>query len=292
MQVPRFWKKASAKVQGSHGKPWTLPRWGWSSSSESEAASMADQRASETERRWAGGQPKGDNAYQAGFYDDLPPREEIIDEITDASNQTIAIVSRNSYGSLVLNTDRMLMIDVDLPHRPSPGAGIVGSIMQMFASKPAAKAAGPENEIPENIRSPLNNSRNSFRVYKTAAGWRLIMTDPAIDGLSNMALEIMQQFPVDPQYMKLCKRQKTCRARLTPKSWRVGLDRLRVRFPYTSEKEQAVMDSWSKKYLKAIEGHATCRLVLGHNAPVAAELLPLVELHDQLSGVDSESPLA
>ncbi len=292
MQIPRFWKRAAAKVTGHDGKPWKLPRWGWSANSAVEAETMAETRARNTEQKWTAGRFQPTNWYQPGFYEDLPPREEIIDEVADSLGNTQALVTRNAYGSLVLNTDRMLIIDVDQPQNPNAVGSLIKKAIGVFFSRAAPPAEIPQNVLPQNLREALNQSTRQFRVYQTAAGWRLIMCDAAIGAVDKASLEIMRQFPVDQQYLRLCERQKTCRARLTPKSWRVGLERPRYRYPFDSAPEKASMAKWSDSYLKAIEGHATCRLLEGHDLPIAPELAQLIELHDQLSGVDSEAPLA
>ena len=49
-----------------------------------------------------------------GYYD-RPPREEIVREIAGASGQTDAMLTRNSYSALVLNTPRLMFIDIDIP---------------------------------------------------------------------------------------------------------------------------------------------------------------------------------
>jgi hypothetical protein len=202
------------------------------------------------------------------------------------------LVTRNAYGSLVLNTDRMLMIDVDQPPKSGPAANIIKNVFRMFSGKAEPPPAESGHGLPTNLREALDHSNRAFRVYQTAAGWRLILCDSAIAAVDNSSLEIMRQFPVDPQYLKLCERQKTCRARLTPKSWRVGLDRPRYRYPYESPRVESAMAEWSANYLKAIDGHRTCRLLEGGDLKIAPELVSMIELHDQLSGVDSDAHLA
>ena len=61
------------------------------------------------------------------------------------------------------------------------------------------------------------------RVYKTCAGYRGLVTHATFDPTADATLDLMRQFRCDPQYVTLCKRQESFRARLTPKGWRCKL---------------------------------------------------------------------
>ena len=52
---------------------------------------------------------------RGGYYPNRPFREQIIRELKDAAGQTSAVITRNAYGCLVLNTARMMFVDIDLP---------------------------------------------------------------------------------------------------------------------------------------------------------------------------------
>ena len=73
-----------------------------------------------------------------GYFDN-PPREEIIEEITGEDGGTIATVTRNRMGSLILNTDGLMFIDVDTESASSePSGGILSrlaSLLNRFGSQ-------------------------------------------------------------------------------------------------------------------------------------------------------------
>src|SRR5690606_9636613 len=62
---------------------------------------------------------------------DRPPREEILREIPGDGQQAIAVVTRNSYGVQVLNTQNLMFIDVDIPPE-SAISGISRSLGKLF----------------------------------------------------------------------------------------------------------------------------------------------------------------
>jgi len=68
-----------------------------------------------------------------------------------------------------------------------------------------------------------NKPEWGVRIYKTAAGYRGIVTHALFDPTDPETLRLMEQFACDPQYVRLCKRQESFRARITPKGWRCGL---------------------------------------------------------------------
>ncbi|MCL2743078.1 MAG: hypothetical protein FWE67_04435 [Planctomycetaceae bacterium] len=72
------------------------------------------------------------------------------------------------------------------------------------------------------------------RIYKTAAGYRGIVTHALFDPTDPETLKLMERFECDPQYIRLCKRQESFRARITPKGWRCGLwpDKLPQHFQF------------------------------------------------------------
>src|ERR1017187_2083814 len=107
MNFPPFW------ARGASGD---FSCWLWSSNSVAEAQSLADQAAQQLAGRFEHGDfpPK-----HGGYYPDCPFREPVIQEIKNDVGETAAVITRNSYGCLVLNTARVMFVDVDLPE-PKP----------------------------------------------------------------------------------------------------------------------------------------------------------------------------
>ena len=48
-------------------------------------------------------------------YAERPLREEIVEELRTPRGEFVGVVTRNSYGSLVLNASQAMFVDVDLP---------------------------------------------------------------------------------------------------------------------------------------------------------------------------------
>jgi hypothetical protein len=59
-----------------------------------------------------------------GYYPNRPGRELVLEEIKNAAGELLAVVTRNSYGCRVLNTARVMFVDVDLAaRRPASRSG-------------------------------------------------------------------------------------------------------------------------------------------------------------------------
>ncbi len=55
------------------------------------------------------------------YYLDRPMREPVLREVKKDNGELAAVVTRNSYGCLVLNTARVMFVDVDLPELKPEG---------------------------------------------------------------------------------------------------------------------------------------------------------------------------
>src|SRR5712692_10909752 len=79
-----------------------------------------------------------------------------------------AVVTRNGYGSLVLNADRAMFVDVDLPR---------ASFASRFGAWLGVARHRPEAETLARLKTVLASvSGSSFRIYRTAAGFRVLAT--------------------------------------------------------------------------------------------------------------------
>lgn len=281
MEVPRFWARAWATVPARDGHgTWRLLRWGWSAESQADAQARAEAARERSERLWRQDQPDFiSRSYEE--YAARPPREEILEELTDDAGKLMGLVTRNAYGAMILNTDRLLMIDVDGPETPP------------WWQQAWQKLRGRPGRLSERLDQALReNGPERFRVYRTAAGWRLLEVAQPAAGVGPRSLATLQRFPVDPHYLRLCRRQQTFRARLTPKPWRCNSPRPPVGFPRQDGEAVAEFAAWLAHYHQAIAGYRTAELTSGQENPVHADLRLLVELHDRLCGVDRSGPLA
>jgi hypothetical protein len=132
MNFPQFW---------AQGKSGDFFCWRWSSQSIAEAQSIANQAAQQLADRFRAGNypPK-----QGGYYPNRPFREEVMQEIKNDTGETAAVVTRNSYGCLVLNTARVMFVDIDLPE-PKPSGGLFS---RLFGKpKPAVPVISQDEAI-------------------------------------------------------------------------------------------------------------------------------------------------
>src|SRR5687768_18009586 len=109
MQVPSFW--AEARVQHrERGRQVTVRRFGWSDDSVAEAQLHAELRAADALKRILAGEdlPRRDHKVTYGGAEGLPIREEVV------ARSGSAVLTRNGYGALCLNTPDALFVDVDL----------------------------------------------------------------------------------------------------------------------------------------------------------------------------------
>lgn len=282
MQIPRFWAQVSDTVQGQDGKPLDLKCWGWSTDDIHEART----RASEAFERLLARVRSGSGMESRYSYGNRPLREEIIREVS-ADGSPSAIISRNSYGALILNTARVMFIDVDVPQEPPPPKGLFGLFRGKKADKP-----DPAETVLQNLRRELEGY-GSFRVYRTAAGYRVLATDPLFEPANADVEQLMERVGADPAFVKLCRAQRSFRARLTPKPWRCNQPRPPVVFPRQDPQSQNQFQSWLNEYDSACFSWSTCRFVeeIGPGN-VHEEARPLLDLHDEYTKPDSSLPLA
>jgi hypothetical protein len=112
MHFPQYWAKGEWRGRDRNGDPIMRDAWGWSDRSETEARARAEERARRLAENW----PFPDEHARASYgYPDRPLREPVLRTIPVDPAAGEAIVTRNSYGCEVLNTERVLFIDVDLP---------------------------------------------------------------------------------------------------------------------------------------------------------------------------------
>ena len=276
MQIPRHWARVKGATEDPSGKPYALSVWGWSANSKAEAAQVAERRLAEARARIGRGAPR----HEAYFYGKTPLREEIVRAIGGDGS---AVVTRNRYGALVLNAARVPFIDVDLPE--SGGLGL----RALFGKRPDPAAA-----VLDRVREACARARGaSFRIYRTAAGFRVLATDLTLDPQSARAEELLAGFGADPFFTKLCKLQASFRARLTPKPWRCGCLSPSTPYPREDAGAQRKHEAWRSEYEAAIRSKATCSLVesVGFGR-TSEEARAIVDEHDRVCRVGETLPLA
>ena len=280
MEIPRYWKMVSGTFPDNQGTPTQLVVWG---GGEDDAAAEQDGRT-RIERQAARlktGQPL-DRFYE---YSVRAVREQIIqsfDAVDGNPAAPVAVVTRNGYGALVLNTSNMLFLDIDFEVKLS-------SLVRGLFSKQT-----PEQLRLDQLKRVLESHRDGqFRIYRTAAGLRVIGLGRTYDPAGREAEDLMKATGTDRSFVRLCKVQKCFRARLTPKPWRCGVPRPWIRYPYRTSEEAEAMRSWVEDYEKQASHYATCQFIgaVGNPMPVGDEQI-LLDLHDQITRAESGLSLA
>ena len=281
MNFPKFWARGTFQ---------DFSCWRWSFQSLAEAQSFAEQAARQLAERYRRGPwPPKDGG--GNYYPDRPAREQILREINDARGLS-AVVTRNSYGSQVLNTARVMFVDIDLPEPPRPKFRF---LKILFGRQPPAPPdRKPENDALARVETwTRDNEQWGWRAYRTRSGLRLLATQGTVEAESPTTDQIFEAMGADPLYRKLCKSQKCFRARLTPKPWRCEFGGGNPpRWPWDAREEKK-FHKWEAKYNEASAEWATCEFVrqIG-STMVHPEVQSIIQLHDEATKVGSNLPLA
>ena len=184
MNFPQFW------ARGFSGD---FSCWRWSANNVAEAQSLADQAAQQLADRFAHGDfpPK-----HGGYYPNRPFREPVIQQIKNDAGEVSAVITRNSYGCLVLNTARVMFVDVDLPEPKSPGL-----FSRLFGKSSAAKPVVTESSAIGKVETwTRNNPDWGWRIYRTRAGLRLLATHALFDPEAAASGGVFDALGADPLY--------------------------------------------------------------------------------------------
>jgi hypothetical protein len=287
MKFYKYWAPDEAQVKAG-SRSWTLRAYGGSNQSLDDARRRAREVAERAASAISAGRPPADYDYA-----ERPLREEIIEEIS-AGDETIAVITRNSYGSLILNTSQAMFVDVDYPLN-SNGAGdtaTLGGALKSFWGRltgQSAKQSPPAPSQDEALLARFNKVTNShaglgIRVYRTAAGYRLLATSRPYDPMSSEVETLLSDFGSDALYTRLCKAQQSFRARLTAKYWRCGAAKPPLRYPWTNTEEESKYRQWEQAYHERANHFAVCSHIANLGDPaVCDEVAPVMELHDRLT---------
>jgi hypothetical protein len=297
MKLARYWTRGQGEVIDPSGERIRVVARGWSD----ESLEQARIRAGEIARRVAQriiSNPGQKNQYD---YGDRPLPEPVIRQFNAS-----AVVTRNSYGALVLNADNLMFIDVDkedmqAPSAASTGGGggleeVLSGIFSLFGKQAPAVPAPPRQAPPtvlDTIRRVAERHSLSGRVYKTAAGHRVLITNTPFKAGTDATEKLLNEFGADRMYMRLCRVQESFRARLTPKPWRCDFRKPPVEFPFETARDEAAFREWEAEYNSRAADYATCRFLSAVGSGVVAPGLDeLIRYHDQETRATSGLPLA
>ncbi|MBI5034414.1 MAG: hypothetical protein HZB51_28150 [Chloroflexi bacterium] len=268
MRIPKYW---------AHGKyllrdKYSFFAWRWSDTSLAEAQQLANDKAREIALKFQNGQ-----RLDRYTYDRNPIREEIIRAIKNDSGKELGILTRNTYGALVLNAASAMFIDIDFPEKNS----LANGIGKLFGNK----APSPEQVHLQHVEQwSQKNPAWGLRVYRTFGGLRCLVTNEIFDPTQESSLAVLRELKSDPLYITLCKQQESFRARLTPKPWRCGIHNPPSRYPWDDLRQEQVYRQWENKYNQTSARFATCRLVkqIGRDE-THPDVEPILRLHDDMS---------
>ena len=276
MKLARYWTRGEAEASDSNGEITRVRARGWSDDSLEGARA----RALDIARRVAERISSGFGSKEKYPYGDRPLPEPILREFRDPAGELAAIVTRNSYGSLVLNTSRLMFADVDRKPEASSGVGLGKLFSSLFSKvvEPKEPAADPALDAMNRV---VQRHNLSARLYETAGGYRLIITNSAFQPGSPEAEALLKEFDADPLFTRLCRMQESFRARLTPKPWRCNLANPPCVFPFETAKDQERQSRWEAEYNSKTASYATCRFLNTFGAgSVLPEFSELIQYHD------------
>lgn len=326
MLIPYFWAESRVQTK-SQGKQVTVKRWGWSDISQEDAQRHAEQRSAEAMNRILSGEVlyRRDRIDSYGTEDGVPIREEVV-----SRHGNIAI-TRNSYGSLCLNTPNVFFADVDAMwegeiNLPLSGYLIIllGSIAMgiWLKSVPIAigcfsvilwlsflitgwinrrrRPLGEAKAKDENLAAIRNFSTSHpewhLRVYETPAGYRILAMHDVFDPQGEPSKDALQALNSDKRFARLCALQSCFRARVSPKFWRLGYKPEEAlpksKWPFRPE-HLPRRKAWIEGYEKLAPKFASCRFLERLGSQEAHREAEVVrELHDKLCQAHSTLPLA
>ena len=286
MYFPKFWQL------GEHEG---FACWGFSDQSNDEARERAQERARIIAERFHSGE-----ALQRYGYPDRPMREPVLQVIPSSTRaEPAGVITRNSYGCMVLNAARLFIADVD--RRPTGAGDRRAGILRSFFGRdriPTETECRRDlhaSSLLEKVVEVVSRASGGLAfVYETAGGLRVILAHREMDPCSEEAGRILDFVGSDPLYLRLCRNQKSFRARLTPKPWRCGHHGPTDRWPFLVTKSARNFEVWESEYLRRIRDYSVVRLLerVG-NGEIHAEVQPLLALHDQIARADrTDLPLA
>ena len=243
--------------------------YGGSNTSMEEARLRAKEKAEKIRRKIKGEKHLFDE-YEAEI------REEILQIIDDRS-----AITRNRYGAQILNTENLLVLDID---KPESSGGLGG----LFRKKDTRT---PKEQIFDTVRQLAATPKYQnygFRMYETYQGARVIVSGRDFDPRAVETKRIMDEFQCDPLYARLCVKQGCYRARLSPKPYRMKMKAYKVRFP--REAIDSEFEQWLANYERESRGFNVCRFV--EQVGVRHPLSDIVHLHDDITGANYRQPLA
>lgn len=203
----------------------------------------------------------------------------ILEEIVKVIDQD-NIITRNRYGALILNCKNLMFIDAD--QYPKTLLDL------LFRNKMTRKELTLAKVL--KVATQTKYAHLGFRVYETSQGYRIIVTNQEFDPRGPESDKLMKAFKADRLYGFLCRKQNCYRARLTPKPYRIKQKGIKVIFPNRSPEQEALLRKWISEYNLKLKKYSVCKLIEQIGSVNSHERI--IEIHDQLTGIDRSGKLA
>ncbi|MEJ8851437.1 hypothetical protein [Variovorax rhizosphaerae] len=327
MIIPAYWAEGRLQQQ-VNGQQVTVRRFGWSDDSADAAQVHADGRTLAAFERIATGEKLARRERKVAYNgaDGMPIREEIVQRAGDA------VITRNSYGALCLNTPDVLFLDIDFEAQKldsgaiefALGPALVGGLLAGWSANSwiagvvallvvfvvalrigkqrkqgvaSAVNPGPEKRAKARIARFMQQHADwHLRIYRTPAGFRLLAMHDVFDPGSAAVSDCFKHLGVDKVYARMCQNQGCFRARLTAKPWRIGIaEHLRPRpgvWPVAVER-LPMREAWVARYEAVARDHAACRFLEAVGSDrVHPAAQRVQDVHDEMSGAASGLPIA
>ncbi len=324
MIVPEYWAEAKERVV-MDGKSRTYKRFGWSDVSEDDALENARERVAEAAALARKGEDVRlvDHKVSYNGAEGLPIREEIIERHGET------VITRNTYGALCLNTPDVMFADIDIPAISRMATSwavflafiaagfvlrllldawwpvVVAIVAGIFLGDAVASMISPV--IEGRRKSPFDaalakieaftaaNTSWLLRVYRTPNGFRVLAMHETFDPDGSEAHDFMKEIGSDPLYMNMCRNQHCFRARVSPKPWRIGVEKLKPRpgvWPIKPERMPA-RRRWVSEYDREAASFASCRYetTFGDGRP-ARDCEAVRRIHDRMCQSEADLPIA
>lgn len=255
MKVYKYWARGNVQVP-VRGQVWDIACFGSSNDSQEAALQNAQERGMAVKEAIQSGREPGGYAYS-----DRPLREEIKRDI-QRDGTLVGVITRNSYGALILNTTDVMFIDIDVVSelelmKLPPLKERLMFWKPKVERDPVAEAPG----VLDDIRGKVEDYGLGMRVYRTPCGYRGLVTSHTFDPTSDETKALLEAFGSDRLYIRMCRAQECFRARLTPKPYRMNFWNPPYRFPWITAERRMAYREWEGRYENACQGYSACRLV-------------------------------
>jgi hypothetical protein len=205
----------------------------------------------------------------------------------------MAIITRNRYGALVLNTASVLFADIDFP-RLRPEGLLDALLLSLSASRRRQRQATIREQTLQSVHDwSRRHPHHALRIYRTYAGLRLLFVDQRYDPSSEMVARILDELGSDPLYRTLTSKQECFRARLTAKPWRCGAKVPPHQYPWANDQAEQAYRAWESRYTETAEAYRACELLESYgNEAADSEILTVLKIHDELACAGPDKQLA